>query len=139
MTSALYRLGGACVRHRFIVLAFWLVVFLVLAALARSAGSNTNDNLTLPGSGSQRATNVLDAHFASQANGVIPVTLLAPAGSKLTDSRYAKPIADTVSKLKADPRGYGMLAELNTRPRTTYVARLRNPNPEIETERRDGV
>jgi Fe-S-cluster-containing dehydrogenase component len=44
-----------------------------------------------------------------------------------------------VSKFKADPRDYGMLTELNTRPRTTYIARLRNPNPEIETESRDGV
>ena len=103
MTSVLYRLGGACVRHRWIVLAVWLVVFLALAGWARSVGTNVNDNLTLPGTNSQRATDVLDAHFPSQANGVIPVAMLAPAGAKLTDSRFAKPIADTVKALKADP------------------------------------
>lgn len=37
-----------------------------------------------------------------------------------------------VAKLKATPLNYGLLTDLNTRPRTTYLARLRNPNPEIE-------
>ena len=34
-----------------------------------------------------------------------------------------------VSKLKRDPRTYSSLAYLNTRPRVTYLARIRNPNP----------
>src|ERR1017187_2591385 len=40
--------------------------------------------------------------------------------------------ASRVTKMKAEKRNYGMLADLNTRPRTTYLAALRNPNPEIE-------
>lgn len=37
-----------------------------------------------------------------------------------------------VSQLKADSRNYVLLAELNTRPRTSYLAIVRNPNPEIQ-------
>ena len=37
-----------------------------------------------------------------------------------------------VAKLKAEPRDYSLLGELNTRPRTTYLSALRNPNPELE-------
>ncbi|MEP6913945.1 MAG: 4Fe-4S dicluster domain-containing protein, partial [bacterium] len=38
-----------------------------------------------------------------------------------------------VSKLKAEQRNYSLLAELNTKPRTTYLSALRNPNPEIKS------
>jgi len=37
-----------------------------------------------------------------------------------------------VAKLKAQDRNYALLAELNTRPRTTYIAAVSNPNPELE-------
>jgi molybdopterin-containing oxidoreductase family iron-sulfur binding subunit len=37
-----------------------------------------------------------------------------------------------VSETKASDRSYNLLPELNTRPRTTYLMRLRNPNPELE-------
>jgi Fe-S-cluster-containing dehydrogenase component len=40
-----------------------------------------------------------------------------------------------VTKLKARERNYGLLEELNTRPRTTYLAAIRNPNPELEPAR----
>jgi molybdopterin-containing oxidoreductase family iron-sulfur binding subunit len=38
-----------------------------------------------------------------------------------------------VAKLKAQQRNYSLLGELNSRPRTTYLAAVRNPNPELES------
>jgi molybdopterin-containing oxidoreductase family iron-sulfur binding subunit len=37
-----------------------------------------------------------------------------------------------VAQQKESPLNYGMLAELGTQPRTTYLAAVRNPNPELE-------
>jgi molybdopterin-containing oxidoreductase family iron-sulfur binding subunit len=42
--------------------------------------------------------------------------------------------ASRVAKLKQEPRSYGALAELNVRPRTTYLAAVRNPNPALAPE-----
>jgi len=39
-----------------------------------------------------------------------------------------------VAKLKAGPLNYAMLAELNIRPRTTYLAAVRNPNAALPSQ-----
>jgi molybdopterin-containing oxidoreductase family iron-sulfur binding subunit len=43
-----------------------------------------------------------------------------------------------VNQMKAQHRNYGVLEDINTRPRTTYLAAIRNPNPELEPARPAG-
>ncbi|MEJ2084992.1 MAG: 4Fe-4S dicluster domain-containing protein, partial [Acidobacteriota bacterium] len=38
-----------------------------------------------------------------------------------------------IAQAKANPLNYGILEELGTRPRTTYLAKMRNPNSDLET------
>ncbi len=42
-----------------------------------------------------------------------------------------------VSQLKRDQRNYDLLGELNTKPRTSYLSRVRNPNPLLETSKKE--
>jgi MoCo/4Fe-4S cofactor protein with predicted Tat translocation signal len=42
--------------------------------------------------------------------------------------------SSNVAKLRAMDLNYGLLSELNTKPRTTYLGRVRNPNPELQPE-----
>ena len=42
-----------------------------------------------------------------------------------------------IVQAKADPRNYALLEDLNTKPRTTYLAKVRNPNPDLEGARAD--
>ena len=102
MAAPLYWLGRKCIRWRYAVLAAWVVVVVVLVVFARHVGSQTTDNLTLPGSDSQRATELLTKRFPAQANGTNPVVMQAPAGTKLSDKQYADAISATVDGFKRD-------------------------------------
>ena len=55
MTGLLYRLGRACARWRFVVLGLWVVLVVGLVIATRGAGSDTTNNVTLPGTGGARA------------------------------------------------------------------------------------
>jgi RND superfamily putative drug exporter len=91
MARVLYGVARFCVRRRFVVLAVWLLVTVALVAVSQRMGDRTNDNLTLPGTDSQRATDALNKSFPDQANGSSPIVLHVSNG-KLTDSKYASAV-----------------------------------------------
>jgi RND superfamily putative drug exporter len=98
VTGVLYGIARVCVRRKFIVLVVWLVVAVALVAISKQMGDNTNDNLSLPGTNSQHATDILKASFPTQANGTSPIVLHAPTG-KLTDSKYASAVNEAAADL----------------------------------------
>jgi uncharacterized membrane protein YdfJ with MMPL/SSD domain len=103
MTPVLYRLGHFCARHSVLVLAVWLVVAFSVVIGAKTVGSDTNDDLRLPGTDSQNATNLLKDKFPKQANGSVPIAFRAPEGHKLSDLKYKKPIQQVVKAYSKDP------------------------------------
>jgi putative drug exporter of the RND superfamily len=102
MSAALYRIGQLCVRHRWIVLPVWVAILIATVLLANHFGRNTSNDLTLPGTGSTNAQNLLDDKLPDQANGTNPVVMEAPHG-KLTSSANSKVVDDTVKSLRNAP------------------------------------
>jgi putative drug exporter of the RND superfamily len=113
MTGLLYGLGRACARWRFVVLGLWVVLVVGLVIASSRAGSQTTNNVTLPGTGSQDATDLLSARFPSQAYGTNPLVVATDSG-KLTDSKYAKSIKSSVSALKKTPHVTAAISPLST-------------------------
>src|SRR5438270_756755 len=72
MTRMLYAVARFSVRRRFVVLAVWLLAAIALVAISHRMGDNTNDNLSLPGTNSQQATNTLTSSFPAQPSGGKP-------------------------------------------------------------------
>ena len=103
MTPLLYRLGHFCARHRVLVLVVWVVVALSVVIVAKTVGQETNDDLDLPGTDSQAATNLLSDKFPDQANGSIPIALRAPEDKKLSNLKYKKPIQAVTKAYSKDP------------------------------------
>src|SRR5215216_1692675 len=102
MTGPLYRIGAVCTRHHWPVIVAWIVLVIAVALAAGAAGEKNSDNLSLPGTGSTKAQDLLQANLPKQAYGTNPVVLESQSG-KLSDAKNSKAIDDTVTSLKKAP------------------------------------
>ena len=80
MGAALGHLGAFCAKFRWAVLAVWLVLAVGLTALTGVLGPTTNNSVSLPGTESQAATDLLSQAFPPQQNGTSPAVYYAEKG-----------------------------------------------------------
>jgi putative drug exporter of the RND superfamily len=112
VTGALYRIGRGCAKHHWPVIAVWVVVTVALAVAGRIVGDANNDNLSLPGTGSTEAQDLLQDNLPAQANGTNPIVMRAKQG-KLTDSANSKAVKQTVDSLKQQPEVRSAISPLS--------------------------
>jgi len=102
VTGPLYAIGGFCSRHHRATIAVWVVLAALLVFAGRQSDSKTNNNLTLPGTGSTAATELLEESLPEQAYGNNPLTIVSKK-APLASPRYSEAIAATVRRLEAMP------------------------------------
>ena len=79
-----------------------------------------------------RTAPIRDGEIVTACQQACPTDAIVFGDINDPDSRGAR-------SCKAEPRNYGCSRSSNTRPRTTYLARVRNPNPAIARRRSDAM
>jgi uncharacterized membrane protein YdfJ with MMPL/SSD domain len=128
VAAVLYRVGAFAARHRFPVLLVWLAVAIGVGALVSRIGADTNDNLSLPGTDSQAAADLLADKFPPQQNGQSPIVFYA-AGGKVTDSDEKQAIENAYKRIvkvphvysATDPFGQAGAAQVSFDEKTLYI------------------
>ncbi|MBF6136091.1 MMPL family transporter [Nocardia otitidiscaviarum] len=107
MSVYLYRWGRFAFRRKWIVIPVWLTLLILLGGIGGALSKPFQDQFTMPGLPSERATEILDEHFPGMSAAfdmnVVTGTYVvgAPEGEKLTDPRNAAALQAFVDKLSA--------------------------------------
>ncbi len=99
MSRFLYRLGVLCVRRKYLVLLIWALVFASVVAGVLAFGMRTNNDIRLPGTGAQNASDLLRREFPPQQNGLSPIVFRARSG-KLTDPAQKRAVEASVAAME---------------------------------------
>ena len=100
-TGALARWYRACATHPRRVFLSWVGIVAVLIALLVMVGGGLKDEFDIPGSDTQKATDLIESQFASEQGGVLNVVFAAPPGQRLDSSKNKQAVEDAVAKLKS--------------------------------------
>src|SRR6187551_297029 len=99
-TGALSNWMRACARHPWRVVLTWVGIIAGLIVLVATVGGSLKDEFDIPGSDTQKATDLIESEFASEQGGVLNVVFAAPEGEKLDTTERRAAIERAIAKLK---------------------------------------
>ena len=100
-TGALARWTRGCASHPWRVFVGWLGIVVVLVALVGTVGGELRDEFDIPGSETQKATDLIEAEFASEQGGVLNVVFAAPEGERLDTPERRAAVMAAVARLRS--------------------------------------
>jgi uncharacterized membrane protein YdfJ with MMPL/SSD domain len=138
----LYRLGHLVAAHPVIVLVLWVAVAVGVTLTVKQVGADTDNNISLPGTGSQAATDLLQAGFPPQQNGSNPIIFHVRGAGKVTDKDNKQAITDSYKAIKkikyvhsaTSPFAQGAGAQISKDKKTAFISALLNVSSNDLTE-----
>src|SRR5687767_14719481 len=82
-TGGLARWMRMCATHPWRVVFAWIGIIVLLLVLVATIGGSLRDKFEIPGSETQKATDLIEAEFAAEQGGVLNIVYAAPAGERL--------------------------------------------------------
>ena len=99
-TGGLARWTRFCATHPWRIVFGWIGLIVVLIVTVATVGGSLKDEFTIPGSESQKATDLIKAEFASEQGGVLNLVFAAPKGETLDTPERKQAINAAIAKLK---------------------------------------
>jgi putative drug exporter of the RND superfamily len=99
-TGGLARWMRWCANHTWKVVLGWVAIIAVLIFLVATVGGSLNDEFEIPGSDTQRATDLIEAEFASEQGSVLNLVFAAPEGQRLDTPERKAAIENAIAELE---------------------------------------
>ncbi len=100
-TGALSSWTRACANHPWRVVFSWIGIIAALIVLVATVGGSLKDEFTIPGSETQKATDLLESQFASEQGAVLNIVFAAPEGQRLDTPERKAAIEKAIVRLKS--------------------------------------
>jgi RND superfamily putative drug exporter len=99
-TGALARWMRWCANHTWKVVLGWVGIIILLIVLVATVGGSLKDEFEIPGSDTQRATDLIEAEFASEQGSVLNLVFAAPEGERLDTPERKAAVEKAIAELK---------------------------------------